>query len=157
MPFNSIAFAVFFALVLPTYWATPARHRNAVLVVASWVFYGWWDWRFLSLLLISTVVDYSLGLRMEASSDEDHRRRLLLVSLVVNLGLLATFKYFGFFADSFANLLDTFGLEADPITLEVILPVGISFYTFQTLSYTIDVMRGRITATRDQTPPSVVV
>ena len=149
MPFNSIAFAIFFALVLPTYWATPARHRNAVLVVASWVFYGWWDWRFLSLLLVSTVVDYSLALRMEGTSDTGHRRRLLVVSLVVNLGLLATFKYFGFFADSFANLLDTFGLEADPITLEVILPVGISFYTFQTLSYTIDVMRGRIGATRD--------
>jgi len=149
VPFNSIAFAVFFAIVLPTYWATPARYRNAVLVVASWVFYGWWDWRFLSLLLISTVVDFSLGIRMESTSDLRRRRRLLLVSAVVNLGLLATFKYFGFFADSFAVLLEGFGLEADPITLEVILPVGISFYTFQTLSYTIDIMRGRIAATRD--------
>ena len=149
MPFNSVTFGIFFAVVLPLYWLVPRRARNVVLAVASYVFYGWWDWRFLSLLVISTVVDYTVGLRLGRNDDDRIRRRLLLTSAGVNLGLLGAFKYFNFFTDSFQSMLAGLGLEADRVTLDVVLPVGISFYTFQTLSYTFDVYRRRIPPTTD--------
>jgi alginate O-acetyltransferase complex protein AlgI len=154
MPFNSFAFAVFLPTVLLLYWALPKRGQNLLLLGASYFFYGYWDWRFLSLLAISTVVDYTAALRIEREHgglDSTSRRRKkvwLLASLCTNLGLLGFFKYFNFFADSFAELLASLGLTVNPMYLSVVLPVGISFYTFQTMSYTIDVYRGRMPATR---------
>ena len=149
MLFNSFQFLAFLALVLPLYFALPHRWQNRMLVVASYVFYAAWDWRFCSLLLISTVVDYSCGLAMGRRSER--RGRYLAASLVTNLGILGFFKYFNFFVDSFAAFLEPLGLGGPGIALRVILPVGISFYTFQTLAYSIDVYRGRQQPTRDFT------
>jgi D-alanyl-lipoteichoic acid acyltransferase DltB (MBOAT superfamily) len=118
-------------------------------VGASYLFYGWWDYRFCSLLAISTVVDYLCGRGMAGSSSERHRKALLTVSCITNLGILGFFKYFNFFADSFAGFFAAFGLEPHFFELHVILPVGISFYTFQTMSYTIDVYRGSTRPVRD--------
>jgi D-alanyl-lipoteichoic acid acyltransferase DltB (MBOAT superfamily) len=123
--------------------------RNAFLLAASYVFYAAWDYRFLSLLAFSTVVDFAVGRALGRTEDPVRRRRLLLTSLVSNLGLLGVFKYFDFFAQSFADLLVRFDFEVEPYLLDVVLPVGISFYTFQTLSYTIDVYRGRIAPERN--------
>jgi D-alanyl-lipoteichoic acid acyltransferase DltB (MBOAT superfamily) len=143
--FNSLVFLAFFAITYTAYLLLgPRRHRlqNRLLLVASYVFYGWWDWRFLSLLLLATSVDFACAAAIRRRPT--HARRYLTVSLCSGLGVLFVFKYFGFFADSFAALLAGFGIEASPITLQIVLPVGISFYTFQTLSYTIDVYRGRL-------------
>lgn len=142
MLFNSLAFLVFLPTVLVAYFFLPRKFRNLGLLIASYAFYACWDARFLSLLIISTVVDYWCSKRIRDSSNQAYRRRLLWLSLGVNLGLLAVFKYFNFFADNFIALLTLCGLDADPGLIRVILPVGISFYTFQTLSYTIDVYRG---------------
>jgi D-alanyl-lipoteichoic acid acyltransferase DltB (MBOAT superfamily) len=139
--FNSFEFAVFLPLVLILYWTLPRRFQNPLLLVASYVFYGAWDWRFLGLLWLSTATDYLVGRGLGTTEEIRRRRRLLTISLVVNLGILAGFKYFNFFVDSAATLLEGFGLSADGPTLRIILPVGISFYTFQTLAYTIDVYR----------------
>lgn len=141
MFFNSLAFAVFLPTVVILYWLLPARFRTILLLVASYVFYGWWDVRFLSLILLSTVVDWAMARRIHATGDAGRRKKLLLVSLIGNLGLLGFFKYWGFFVDSAATALASLGLEANVPTLQVLLPVGISFYTFQTLSYVIDVYR----------------
>jgi len=147
--FTDLTFWGFFAIVALLYVALPHRAQNRMLLVASYVFYGAWDWRFLSLILASTITDYIIGLRLEAEADPRRRRLFLNLSLAVNLGLLGVFKYLGFFADSFQALLATIGYQADPFTLSIILPVGISFYTFQTLSYTIDLYRREIRAERD--------
>ncbi|MCB2213686.1 MBOAT family protein [bacterium] len=209
MLFNSLTFLVFLPIVFLLYWGLGRRRvraQNAFLLVASYVFYGWWDWRFLSLIFLSSLVDYLAGMGMArgdgVSSDgasafaskhghdenrddpsggesrlaskhghdsgdagasafaskhghvpgheqNGRRRVLLIVSLVVNLGILLTFKYFGFFIDSFGELLNAFGLQANLPSLRLILPVGVSFYTFQTLSYTIDIYRRKIEPTRD--------
>ncbi len=148
MVFNSVVFAVFLATILVVYWATPARYRNIILLIGSYVFYGWWDYRFLSLLLISTVVDFSVGRRMHRTEDESQRRRWLLTSAAVNLGILGFFKYSGFFVDSLSSLTSSLGLGELSTALRVVLPVGISFYTFQTMSYTFDIYRRRIEPTR---------
>jgi D-alanyl-lipoteichoic acid acyltransferase DltB (MBOAT superfamily) len=147
--FNSLSFLIFLPLVLLLYYRLTQRWQNRWLLGASYVFYGWWDYRFLSLILLSTVVDYLAGLAIHRTSDARRRRGFLTLSLVVNLGLLAMFKYFGFFVDSAAGLLGTFGLNPNFPLLHVVLPVGISFYTFQTLSYTIDIYRRQLTPTRD--------
>jgi len=149
--FNSLTFAVFFVAFFTTYWLFPPRWRTGLLLVGSYIFYGWWDWRFLGLIALSTVVDYSIGLAMKANDhDERVRRRLLVMSLVVNLGILGLFKYSNFFVDSFRDVLASVGLEpTNEVFLEIILPVGISFYTFQTLSYTFDVYRRRIEPRRN--------
>jgi alginate O-acetyltransferase complex protein AlgI len=149
LPFNSITFAVFLAIVLVVYWSVQPKLRNVVLVVSSYIFYGWWDWRFLSLLAISTLVDFNIGRWLGRTDGLRARRRLMWLSVAVNLGILGTFKYLNFFTDSLTNMFDAIGWEADPITLNVILPVGISFYTFQTMSYTLDVYRRRIEPTND--------
>jgi alginate O-acetyltransferase complex protein AlgI len=151
MLFNSAAFLVFFPLVYAIYLAMAGRFRaqNVVLLIASWIFYGWWDWRFLSLIWLSTIVDYVVALRIQASPDDRRRRRWLMLSLVTNLGALGVFKYFDFFSRSLAAALSSLGIDAEPFLLEVVLPVGISFYTFQTLSYSIDVYRRRIPPCRD--------
>lgn len=152
MLFNSLTFVVFLPIVWALYWGIGRSRRNlqnAFLIVASYVFYGWWDWRFLSLIFLSSLVDFLVGLGLGAARKSRVRRALLGVSLGVNLGALGLFKYFNFFADSLAELLSAVGLRADFVTLQVVLPVGISFYTFQTLSYSIDIYRGKISPTRD--------
>ena len=147
--FNSIDFAIFFPLVYLVYWQLGRRGQNLWLLAASYLFYAWWDWRFLGLIVFSSAVDFAVGLRLGASDDERQRKRLLAVSLVANLGLLGFFKYFNFFVDSAADALRLLGLDPSLRTLSIVLPVGISFYTFQTLSYTIDLYRRRIEAERD--------
>jgi D-alanyl-lipoteichoic acid acyltransferase DltB (MBOAT superfamily) len=149
MIFNSLQYALFLPVVVLTFWALPRRFRTPLLLAASYVFYGAWDWRFLGLLLLSTVVDYTIGIRLEASDDERRRRQLLLVSVAVNLGILGFFKYADFFIDSFEGLMESAGLGAGGASLRFILPVGISFYTFQTMSYSFDVYRRRIPACRE--------
>ncbi len=157
MLFNSFEFALFLPVVLAAYWSlrNAPRWQNVLLLVASYVFYGYWDWRFLSLIGFSTLVDYTVGIQLHAElqRSEGHKtraaRRWLLTSLVCNLGLLGFFKYFNFFSGSFSALLAQVGVEADPFYLNIVLPVGISFYTFQTLSYTIDIYRGQMKPTRD--------
>ena len=149
MVFNSATFLVFLFIVFSLYWRLDRKKQNALLLVAGYVFYGWWNWKFLSLLLFSSSVDYIVGLRLDRTEKPLHRKLYLSLSLVTQLGLLAFFKYFNFFADSAAQLLRAFGLEASYTTLNIVLPVGLSFYTFQTLSYTIDVYRRRCPAHRD--------
>jgi D-alanyl-lipoteichoic acid acyltransferase DltB (MBOAT superfamily) len=150
MIFNSLVFWVFFAAVYGLYRALPHRGQNVLLLVSSYFFYGWWDWRFLSLIFISTVVDYWAGLAMERAGENERRRRIALwVSVATNLGILAFFKYFNFFADSLAGLLQVVGVDTPVRHLNIILPVGISFYTFQTMSYTLDIYRRQLKPTRN--------
>ena len=149
MLFNSLEFFAFLAVVYGLYRICQHRWQNRVLLIASYFFYGAWDWRFLSLIFLSTVVDYTIGLRMHRESQPSIRKRLLLVSLVTNLGLLGVFKYFNFFTDSLESLLGSAGISLGWLDLNVILPVGISFYTFQTLSYTVDVFRGHLKPARN--------
>lgn len=152
MLFNSIQFPIFLALVFVLYWALDRRSlkpQNILLLVSSYIFYGWWDWRFLSLIAFSSLIDYTIGLRMGAEQSARKRKALLSVSLAVNLGALGLFKYLGFFVGSTADFLTFLGFQPNLPTLHIILPVGISFYTFQTLSYTIDIYRKKIEPTRD--------
>ncbi len=149
MLFNSIDFALFFAIVLGLYWQLPPRFRNPILLAASIWFYGSWDWRFLGLLAISTIVDYSVGRLLTRTDHEGTRKRLLILSMATNLGILGLFKYSNFFVDSFAEMVGGLGLEPNEPFLRIVLPVGISFYTFQTMSYTIDVYRRRLDAVDD--------
>jgi len=147
--FNSLDYALFLPLVFALYVALPFRGQNALLLVASYYFYGCWDWRFAGLLLLSTTVDYGLARGIAASADPRRRKRLLQTSIAVNLGILGFFKYFGFFVDSAAALLSRMGLHVPEMTLRVVLPVGVSFYTFQELSYTVEVYRGRLNAVKN--------
>ena len=152
MLFNSTAFAAFLPVVFVLYWFVFRKEislQNCLLLVASYFFYGWWDWRFLSLLLLSTLVDYSIGLALEKSMEPSRRKLLLFISVATNLGVLGFFKYYNFFVDSWAEIVRSLGMTADVRTLNIILPVGISFYTFQTLSYTIDIYRNKTKATKD--------
>lgn len=144
MYFNSLTFGLFLPVTLAAFWLLPARLRVAVLLMASYVFYSWWDYRFLSLIVVSTVTDYLIGRQLPLTTSARRRRLLLSTSVVVNIGLLSFFKYWGFFVESGQVFLERLGLEPNLPLLQVILPVGISFYTFQTLSYTIDVYRGRL-------------
>jgi len=152
MLFNSLEFLIFLPIVLIGYYLLSHRRQNAFLVVASCFFYASWDWRFLFPLLFSTTIDYFCAARMEASLQRGEqltaRRKYLVISLVTNLGLLGTFKYFNFFVDSFHDFAALFGLQLPEPAMRIILPIGISFYTFQALSYTIDVYRGKLHATR---------
>lgn len=152
MLFNSIDFAVFLPVVFLLYWfvtKTNLRVQNALLLVASYIFYGWWDARFLGLIAFSSLLDYVIGIRLSNTEDQLKRKLLLIVSVCVNLGFLGFFKYFNFFADSFSQAFTFFGMAIEPTRLNIILPVGISFYTFQTLSYTIDVYKRKLEPTRD--------
>ncbi len=142
MLFNSYEFWAFCIIVLAVYFRLGHRAQNRFLLAASYFFYGCWDWRFLSLIWVSTVVDYVVAHRVAASVEQRHRRAWLFVSVATNLGILGFFKYFGFFAGELDSLLSSYGLSVMLPTLEIVLPVGISFYTFQTMSYTIDVYRG---------------
>lgn len=127
------------------YYSVRHRAQNIILLFASYIFYGWWDWRFLTLIALSSVIDYFIGRAIHNSSNEKKRKLLVTASLCSNLSILGFFKYFNFFADSFTDLFNTIGFSADWVTLNIILPVGISFYTFQTLSYTIDIYRKKLT------------
>jgi alginate O-acetyltransferase complex protein AlgI len=149
MVFNSLHFLWFFVFVYALYRVLPHRPQNWLLLVASYYFYASWDWRFLSLLFASTLVDYSCGRLIEASTDPRKRKILLCLSLGFNLTLLGFFKYFNFFADNLHAVFGALGWQLDFVTLRVLLPVGISFYTFVTMSYVIDVYRREIPATRD--------
>jgi D-alanyl-lipoteichoic acid acyltransferase DltB (MBOAT superfamily) len=149
MLFNSRMFLVFLAVVLPLYYVLRHRWQNRMLLMASYLFYAAWDWRFLGLLLIQTIVDYFAALGMGREPRPARRRLYLLASLGVNLGILGFFKYFNFFIDSFGHLLHLFGWPAPSLALHILLPAGISFYTFQTMAYTIDVYRRREPVTRD--------
>ncbi|MEZ5194840.1 MAG: MBOAT family O-acyltransferase [Bacteroidales bacterium] len=123
--------------------------QNIFLLVASYVFYGWWDWRFLSLIVVSSFVDYFVANKIDTTSNVKTRKIYLTVSILVNIGFLGFFKYFNFFVDSFVEAFANVGITMHARTLNIILPVGISFYTFQTLSYTIDVYRKKLAPTRD--------
>ena len=152
MIFNSLEFALFLPLIFGLYWFVTNRnlkHQNALLVVASYLFYGWWDYRFLALIAFSSLLDFFIGLKLEREESKKKRKIFLTVSLVVNLGFLGFFKYFNFFAESFADSFTFFGYYIKPTQLEIILPVGISFYTFQTLSYSIDVYRKQLKPCKD--------
>lgn len=154
MLFNTAEFAVFMAVVFAAYIAT-GRHKHArriqnhLLLVASYLFYGWWDWRFLTLIAFSTALDFVVANKIANTDDELARKRLLWTSVGVNLGLLAVFKYLGFFVESTYELLLALGFDPPHYVLDILLPVGISFYTFQTLSYTIDVYRRELEPCRD--------
>ena len=152
MLFNSFDFAVFLPVVFCLYWLLQnksLRIQNALLLAASYVFYGWWDSRFLSLIIISSGVDYFIGLFLHRTQDGGRRKFLLIISLATNLGVLGFFKYYGFFVESFVSVIEVFGFRPNIGTLHLILPVGISFYTFQTLSYTIDIYRRKMEPTQD--------
>ena len=152
MLFNTIDFAVFLPIVFLLYWFVFQRNlkgQNLLIVVSSYVFYGWWDWRFLFLIALSTVIDYYVGLRLRQLDSDSNRKKLLALSLFTNLGLLGFFKYYNFFVDNFIGAFSFFGITLSENNLNIILPVGISFYTFQTLSYTIDVYRRKLEPTQD--------
>lgn len=146
MTFNSLIFLVFLAIFFPLYFATRGVTRIWVCLIASYIFYGWWDYRFLALIAASTIVDYWIGRMMYATTDPWKRKLLIIVTVIVNLSFLGFFKYFNFFIDSFHQMSDVLGLGFSPSTLEITLPIGISFYTFMSMSYTIDVYRGELPA-----------
>lgn len=149
MAFNSVEYALLLIAVVAAYRRLGRRGQNVILLLASYVFYGFWDWRFLALLWISTITDFLVGRALGSTDQAGTRKRLLLVSMVVNLGILGFFKYFGFFAESFAEMANAVGWSVDAPTLSIVLPVGISFYTFQTMSYTIDIYREELKPTSD--------
>lgn len=149
MLFHSLTFLIFLVVILAIYWLSSGRLRLAVCLAASCFFYGWWDYRFLALVGASIAVDFAVGLGLENFTSRAKRRALLAISLGVNLGVLAIFKYLDFFRNSLEELAVSIGWQLDWPTLNLILPIGISFYTFQTLSYSIDVYRGKLTAERD--------
>ncbi|HAZ10430.1 MAG TPA: membrane-bound O-acyltransferase family protein [Candidatus Omnitrophica bacterium] len=149
MLFNSLQFAVFFIIVYSLYLVLNHKWQNRMLLTASCVFYGAWDWRFLLLMFVSITTDYFCALKIQESVEEKTRKRFLFLSIFINLAILGFFKYFNFFAVSMDNLFSHFGFSIQPHLLHIILPVGISFYTFQALSYTIDVYRKELEPTRN--------
>lgn len=149
MLFNSFIFLIFLAAVIPIYFSLPKHWRKYFLILASYVFYGYWDWRFCALILLSTLVDFYAARMIYRKVSLKEKKAYLLLSVIVNLGILASFKYFQFFIDSFAPLAGIFGGNLDFLHLNIILPIGISFYTFQTMAYTIDVYRGKIKPTNN--------
>jgi alginate O-acetyltransferase complex protein AlgI len=149
MLFNSLAFLLFISIFLLIYPRLRLRQQNLFLLLASYFFYGWWDWRFNILLLASTLVDFITGQKIHAARDGKLRKRWLFVSISFNLGLLCSFKYFNFFIDSAAVLLQSFGLEPHLPILRIILPVGLSFYSFQSMGYVMDIYRGRLAPEKD--------
>ncbi|MES2480151.1 MAG: MBOAT family O-acyltransferase [Bacteroidota bacterium] len=160
MLFNSLNFAIFLPLVFILYWFFVGKNlklQNLLLLVASYFFYACWDWRFLFLLVFSTLLDFYTGLKMFDSSNIKMKKFWFWLSVIVNLGFLGVFKYYNFFAESFAQSISYFGFHVNPRTLNVILPVGISFYTFHGLSYVIDIYKGRIKAERNFIDYSVFV
>ncbi|WP_215225801.1 MBOAT family O-acyltransferase [Echinicola shivajiensis] len=165
MLFNSIEFLIFLPIVFLLYWSVFQKNlkaQNAFLLLASYLFYGWWDWRFLSLIAASSLVDYLCGLKLGAIKEYQiseniskgplswfrGRKKYLSLSMAFNLGLLGFFKYFNFFIGSATDLINSLGFQANDYSLKLILPIGISFYTFQTMSYTLDIYKGKLNPTK---------
>lgn len=147
MLFNSLSFAIFLPIVFGLYWfvlKNKLQYQNLLLLVSSYFFYACWDWRFMFLLIFSTILDYFTGIKMAESNTTNNKKFWFWLSISVNLGFLGVFKYFNFFAESFTASLEMLGFQVNPFTLTIILPVGISFYTFHGLSYVIDIYKGRI-------------
>lgn len=160
MFFNSISFAIFLPVVFVLYWFATNKSlklQNILLLASSYFFYACWDWRFLFLLMFSTLLDYYTGLKMCNAKNITIKKIWFWLSIIVNLGFLGVFKYYNFFATSFAEAISYIGFRVDPWTLKVILPVGISFYTFHGLSYVIDIYKGRIKAEKNIIDYSVFV
>jgi len=152
MLFNSIEFTIFLPIVFTLYWFIVNRNlkiQNAFLLIISYLFYGWWDYRFLSLIILSSFVDYFVGLQMSKNDRKDQKKLFLSLSIFFNIGTLAFFKYYNFFIESFVDAFMLFGQSFDYHRLNIILPIGISFYTFQTLSYSIDIYKGKMKPTND--------
>jgi alginate O-acetyltransferase complex protein AlgI len=142
MLFNSLDFAIFLPIVFILYWFVTQkylRYQNLLIVVASYFFYGWWDWRFLFLIIFTSCLDFFISQSLSTTNDQRKRKLLLTISIVVDLGILGFFKYFNFFQENFLAAFTFFGLQIQGNSLNILLPVGVSFYTFQSLSYTIDV------------------
>lgn len=147
MLFNSIEFAIFLPTVFVLYWFIARdnlKFQNIILLSSSYIFYGWWDWRFLSLIIFSSLIDYLVGIGLSNTNLKQTRKLLLFISVSVNLGFLGFFKYYNFFAESFSDAFTLIGRPIDTNSLNIVLPVGISFYTFQTLSYSIDIYRKKL-------------
>ncbi len=160
MLFNSIEYLLFLPIVFALYWITNKKSlklQNLLLLASSYFFYACWDWRFLFLLMFSTALDYFTGIKMHEAKNTGGKKFWFWLSIIVNLGFLGIFKYYNFFADSFADVLSNFGFQANFWTLKVILPVGISFYTFHGLSYVIDIYKGRIEPERNVVDYSLFV
>ncbi|MDG1436068.1 MAG: MBOAT family O-acyltransferase [Saprospiraceae bacterium] len=149
MIFNSLPFFIFIGVFLPLYFTLKSKARLLLCLIGSYFFYGWWDYRFLSLVMFSTLIDYVVGLKLDKEEKGSKRKRLMLISILANLGFLGFFKYFNFFQESFISILNDMGMQAHPATLKILLPVGISFYTFQSMSYTIDVYWRKIKVEKD--------
>lgn len=160
MLFNSIGFAFFLPIVFTLYWFVVNQRfksQNILLLISSYFFYACWDWRFLFLLIFSTLLDYFTGIKISEAEGLRRKRFWLILSITLNLGFLGVFKYYNFFAESFANLFGVLGFHLDVLTLKLILPVGISFYTFHGLSYVIDIYKERINAEKSFIDYSVFV
>ena len=152
MLFNSLDFAIFLPIFFILYWYFTNKNlqlQNFLIVIASYIFYGWWDWRFLFLIFFSSITDYIIGKALQVTENEKYRKFLLWFSIVTNIGFLGFFKYYNFFLDSFVSAFSFFGKSISVNSLDIILPVGISFYTFQTLSYTIDVYKRKLEPAKD--------
>ena len=153
MLFNSSEFLIFLPTVFLIYWyllSKKTKVQNFFLLVSSYVFYGWWDWRFLFLIILSTTVDYLVGLKISSSNEISKKKIFLWVSILFNICLLGFFKYYNFFIDSLVSLIGVYGYESSKMrSINVLLPVGISFYTFQTMSYSLDIYFGKLKPTRD--------
>lgn len=152
MLFNSFEYLIFLPLVYIIYWYAGRNNlskQNFILFLASYIFYGWWDWRFLSLIALNTILDFYITNKMAAIPDQRRRRPWVAFSLVFNLGILSFFKYFNFFVDTWVSAFNALGYKMSPLTMQIILPVGISFYTFQTIAYVIDTYRGKIQPTNN--------
>jgi D-alanyl-lipoteichoic acid acyltransferase DltB (MBOAT superfamily) len=148
MLFNSFVFFFFLIFVVTIYYNVGIKYRKLLLLISSYVFYGYWDYRFTILLAISTLVDFLIGKKLYVAKEKNEKKKLLLLSVCVNLGILALFKYYDFFVDSFSAIAGQFNQNLDYLHLNIILPVGISFYTFQTMSYTIDIYRDKLKPTK---------
>lgn len=152
MLFNSIDFAIFFPVFFVLYWFVTNKNvslQNFLIVIASYVFYGWWDWKFLFLIIFSTLTDYMAGIALQRTQKKIWRKSILFTSILINIGFLGFFKYYNFFIDNFVSAFSFFGKQISVSSLNIILPVGISFYTFQTMSYTIDIYRKKLEPAKD--------
>ena len=150
MIFTTFTYFIFVAAIFNVYWAIRLRKiQNIFLICGSFVFYAWWDYRFASLILLSALIDYLIGFWLSKTEKPATRKGLLLFSITANLAILGIFKYFGFFLENFVSFMGFFGIAFGPLDLQIVLPVGISFYTLQTMGYTIDVYRKKFRATKD--------
>jgi len=152
MLFTSITFLFFLLLVFVLYWFVFNRNlkvQNLILLISSYIFYGWWDWRFLFLLFFISISNYLIAIGIHKINLKTTRKLFLIAGLILNIATLVFFKYFNFFTESLINLISLFGFEVNLLTLNIILPIGISFYIFLSLSYIIDVYQHKISAVKN--------